>query len=92
LAAYTRLIPQGIAFNEASIGRVVTSPKYRLTGTGKKLMKLSIYHTFEQFNCRQIKIGAQLYLKIFYENLGFIQCSDQYLEDNIPHIEMFLSK
>lgn len=92
LVAYTRIIPQGVSYAEASIGRVVTSPKYRRTGAGRQLMQLSINNTFSQFNCSTIKIGAQLYLKSFYQSLGFIQCSQQYLEDNIPHIEMLLSK
>jgi ElaA protein len=92
LAAYTRIIPQGISYTEPSIGRVVTSPGYRGTGAGKELMKRSIEHTINSFNCTQIKIGAQLYLRAFYEALGFVQCSEQYLEDNIPHIEMLLTK
>jgi ElaA protein len=92
LVAYTRIIPQGISYTEASIGRVVTSPKYRGSGAGKQLMEQSIYNTLQLFNCTQIKIGAQLYLKKFYEALGFVQSSDEYLEDNIPHIEMLLTK
>jgi ElaA protein len=92
LVAYTRIIPQGISYTEASIGRVVSSPKYRGTGAGRTLMQLSINNTFKLFNCNAIKIGGQLYLKKFYESLGFVQCSDQYLEDNIPHIEMILFK
>jgi ElaA protein len=92
LAAYTRIIPPGITFEQASIGRVVTSPKYRGTGAGRQLMELSISNTFSQFNCAEIKIGAQLYLKKFYESLGFVPCSDTYLEDNIPHIKMLLTK
>jgi ElaA protein len=92
LVAYTRIIPAGISYAEASIGRVVTSPKYRGTGAGKQLMQLSIQYTLDLFKCNSIKIGAQLYLKKFYESLGFIKCSDEYLEDNIPHIEMLLVK
>ena len=92
LVAYTRIIPPGISYAEASIGRVVTNPKYRGTGAGKQLMERSINNTLELFNCTTIKIGAQLYLKKFYEDLGFVQCSEHYLEDNIPHIEMLLSK
>jgi ElaA protein len=92
LVAYTRIIPQGISYTEASIGRVVTSPKYRGTGAGRKLMQLSIDTTYTLFNCNSIKIGAQLYLKKFYQSLGFTQCSNEYLEDNIPHIEMLLIK
>jgi ElaA protein len=92
LGAYTRIIPQGISYTEASIGRVVISPQYRGTGAGKELMRRSIEHTYNSFNCTQIKIGAQVYLQAFYEALGFVQCSDPYLEDNIPHIEMLLTK
>ncbi len=92
LVAYTRLLPQGLSFTEASIGRVVSNPKYRGTGAGRELMQRSIENTFILFNCNTIRIGAQLYLKKFYESLGFVQCSPEYLEDNIPHIEMILVK
>ena len=90
LVAYTRIIPPGVSYEEASIGRVVSSPAYRRTGSGRELMSRSIEKTFSQFNCRKIRIGAQLYLKKFYESFGFEQCSDIYLEDGIEHIEMIL--
>lgn len=93
LVAYTRLLPQGVSYADASsIGRVVSSPKYRATGAGRALMQLSIRHTFSLFDCDIIRIGAQLYLKKFYESLGFTQSSEMYLEDNIPHIEMVMTK
>lgn len=92
LVAYTRIIPPGISYKEASIGRVVTSPRYRGTGAGRELMKQSISKVFSQFGCTVIRIGAQLYLTGFYQSLGFIQTGDEYLEDGIPHIEMVLSK
>jgi len=92
LAAYTRIIPPGISYAEASIGRVVTAPAYRKSGAGRKLMEESIKHTLHVFNCRSIKIGAQVYLTKFYQSLGFTQSSNEYLEDGIPHIEMTLYK
>ena len=92
LVAYTRIIPPGICYAEASIGRVVTLPKYRKTGTGIKLMEESIARTFNLFNGSSIKIGAQVYLTKFYQSFGFIQCSSQYQEDGIAHIEMILGK
>lgn len=92
LVAYVRIIPPGICYTEPSIGRVVTSPAYRRTGAGRELMNKAIEKTLTQFNTNAIKIGAQLYLKNFYESLGFIQSSEEYLEDNIPHIEMLLKK
>lgn len=90
LVAYCRILPPGISFAEASIGRVVTAPSFRKTGIGKLLMQQAIIHTLQQFNVEKITIGGQLYLKKFYESHGFIQISDTYLEDNIPHIEMQL--
>ena len=92
LVAYCRIMPPGALYPECSIGRVVSSPKYRKTGAGRELMKLAINKTLTQFNTTVIKIGAQLYLKDFYISLGFIQCSEQYLEDGIPHIAMQLKK
>lgn len=88
LAAYTRIVPPGLIYEEASIGRVVTSPTVRRSGTGKLLMKESISSVFNLFGKRPIKIGAQLYLKAFYQTFGFEQVSDIYLEDGIEHIYM----
>lgn len=92
LVAYTRIIPPGISYTEASIGRVVTSPQYRGRGAGRELMEHSINRTFSLFGCTRIRIGAQLYLTGFYQSLGFVPTGPEYLEDGIPHIEMILAK
>ena len=88
LVAYTRLVPPGVVYDEPSIGRVVTSPSVRGSGAGKELMRESISHCYSLFGERPLKIGAQLYLKKFYESFGFVQISETYLEDGIPHIYM----
>ncbi|MBK9382065.1 MAG: GNAT family N-acetyltransferase [Chitinophagaceae bacterium] len=90
LIAYTRLLPPGLAYTEPSIGRVVTSPSARGSGTGRELMNKSIENIYALFGKSPVKIGAQLYLKKFYSSLGFQQSSDIYLEDGIEHIEMIL--
>jgi ElaA protein len=91
LCAYTRLVPKGVSYKDhPAIGRVVTAPHARGKGAGKELMLQSIAKTIELFGNNSIKIGAQLYLKKFYESLGFVQTSDLYLEDGIEHIEMIL--
>ena len=92
LVAYCRILPPGVSYKEPSIGRVVSSPQYRNKGFGKELMNEAIIHTVKQFNCNTIRISAQLYLQKFYEQLSFVQVSDSYLEDNIPHIEMLFSR
>jgi ElaA protein len=88
LVAYTRLVPPGVIYKEASIGRVITSQVIRRGGGGKELMKQSIYNCYNLFGEGPIKLGAQLYLKKFYESFGFDQVSDVYLEDGIEHIYM----
>lgn len=88
LVAYSRIIPAGVAYEFPSIGRVITSPVARRNGTGRMLMKKAIEAATKLFGNVSIKLGAQLYLKKFYESFGFAQSSDIYLEDGIPHIEM----
>lgn len=88
LVAYSRLLPSGVSFEEISIGRVIIKKSNRGAGIGKILMQKSISKCYEIFDFRPIKIGAQLYLKKFYESLGFEQCSESYDEDGIDHIEM----
>lgn len=89
LVAYTRIVPVGLSYEDApSIGRVVTSPQIRREGIGKELMERSINELIRVFGKTTIRIGAQLYLKKFYESFGFEQSSDIYDEDGIDHIEM----
>jgi len=89
LVAYARIVPPGIAYDSfPSIGRVVTSPKMRNKGIGKILMWQSIEELQKLFGNSSIKLGAQLYLKKFYESFGFVQSSEVYMEDGIPHLEM----
>jgi ElaA protein len=88
LVAYTRIVPAGEIFEEVSIGRVITSAQVRGTGIGKELMERSIKAACELFGRQPIRLGAQLYLKKFYESFGFKQISDVYLEDGIEHIYM----
>ena len=88
LIAYSRIVPAGMVYQEASIGRVVTSHPVRKTGAGKQLMQQSINKLYDTFGEVNIKIGAQFYLKNFYQSFGFSQISEIYLEDGIQHIYM----
>jgi ElaA protein len=88
LMVYSRLLAPGISYSESSIGRIVSSPSGRKKGMGKKIVEESIVQIKNLFKTDTIRIGAQLYLKKFYESFGFFQEGDIYLEDNIPHIIM----
>lgn len=88
IVGYSRLFKPGITFDNASIGRVVVDANYRDRKWGHDLMREAIAGIKHHFGESQITIGAQLYLKKFYESHGFVQTSEMYLEDDIPHIEM----
>ena len=88
LAAYVRLVPPGLKFAEASIGRVLTSQVARRRKLGAILMTRAISECHALFEFAPIRIGAQQYLEHFYRRLGFVTVSDRYDEDGIPHIEM----
>ena len=88
LVAYCRLFGKGDYFDTASIGRVVVASQFRRYGFGHQLMDKAIELQAELFGETELTISAQLYLKKFYESHGFIKISDEYLEDEIPHIRM----
>ena len=88
--AYTRLFGPGDYYEEAAIGRVVVHRDFRKEGLGFELMSRSVQQIESLFKTRNIRIGAQQYLKKFYESLGFLSTGHDYLEDGIPHTYMTL--
>ncbi|MDQ3047133.1 MAG: GNAT family N-acetyltransferase [Bacteroidota bacterium] len=88
LIAYSRIVMPGISYEEVSIGRVVSSPSVRGSGSGKALMLESLSVIRGAFGNIPVRIGAQCYLQKFYEGFGFEAIGDSYMEDGIPHIEM----
>jgi len=88
LGSYARIVPARVSYPQISIGRVITKRTYRKTGLGKALMDKAIAECDRLFGPQVIKIGAQVYLKHFYQSFGFQQSGEPYLEDGIPHIEM----
>ena len=51
-------------------------------------MSKSIEQIEKIYNTKTIRIGAQRYLRKFYESLGFISTNEFYMEDGIPHLYM----
>lgn len=88
LIAYARIFGPGVTYSDPSIGRVVTSPLKRGSGLGRELMKRAIEQCEKLFGRTSISLGAQLYLRNFYESLGFIVSGEEYIEDGIPHVAM----
>ena len=88
LVAYTRIFKPGDYFEYASIGRVLVKTMERKHHYGYDIMKASIDAVKNYYDTSKIKISAQVYLKNFYNNLGFEVLGDEYLEDGIPHVGM----
>ena len=89
IVSYLRITPPGLRFVEPSLGRIVTKQNYRSKGFAENLIKQAINYIYAE-KPEAIRISAQSYLEKYYEKFGFFKASDEYLEDNIPHIEMLL--
>lgn len=70
------------------LGRVLTTEHGK--GLGGELLKNAIEIVTEKLRPEKIYIEAQTYAIGFYEREGFVVCSDEFLEDGIPHVKMEL--
>ena len=78
IAAYLRILDKGVSYPEISIGRVLTRETNRRIGLAREMMQKAISFVEEELSEMQIRISAQLYLKQFYESLGFLITSEVY--------------
>lgn len=85
VAAYTRIYKEEDAVH---FGRVLVAKEHRQSGLGKQIVQRTLEVIEQKYPNTPIIIGAQDYLRSFYESLGFNAISDVYLEDDIPHIDM----
>ena len=88
IKAYARVLPRGATFPEVSIGRVIAVK--RRCGLGSKIVAAAIDTATEKLHADRITIEAQTYVKKMYEDFGFRQTSEEFLEDGIPHVQMQL--
>ena len=88
LHAYLRVVDPGVKYAEPSIGRVVTAPERRGCGLGRLLMAEGLARCEAAHPGLGIRISAQSRLERFYESFGFRRIGADYLEDDIPHVEM----
>ena len=86
IAAYLRVLKNGVSFPEPALGRILTTR--RGEGLGKKIVEEGIRFIIEKIGAEKIRIEAQVYAKGFYEKMGFRQCSEPFMDDGIEHIEM----
>jgi ElaA protein len=88
IEAYARVLPAGVTFPTATIGRVIAVK--RRCGLGTKIVTAAIDTARDRLGADRITIEAQTYARSLYEKAGFRQTSEEFLEDGIPHIRMEL--
>jgi ElaA protein len=88
IEAYARVLPKGVNLEDVSIGRVIAVR--RRCGLGSRIVAAAIDTAREKLHAEKITVEAQTYARGMYEKLGFVQTSDEFLEDGIPHVKMTL--
>lgn len=83
-----RLLPPGLKFPQTSLGRLAVTRARRGEGIARALILEGLAELGRRHPGAEVLIGGQCYLEGFYASLGFVSCSEAYLEDGIPHVDM----
>lgn len=70
------------------IERVAVLRRARGTGTGAALMRFLMADLRDVTKGRPFFLSSQAGAIPFYERLGFVVCSEEYMDANIPHRDM----
>lgn len=90
VVGYCRLLPPGLSYEDASIGRVLVLKEYRGKGLAKEMMLRAIDEIEKNYKVNNISLSAQSYIKELYKSVGFKEVSTEYEEAGIPHVKMKL--
>ena len=88
LIAVGRILPKGVSYKEVSLGRVAIAEDYRGMGIAHQLNDIMVSYIQSRMDTDEIRISAQSHLVKFYAKHLFSVVSEEYLEDDIPHVEM----
>ncbi|GAA0763107.1 GNAT family N-acetyltransferase [Ideonella azotifigens] len=91
LVAYLRMVDPGVKYAEPSMGRVVNDPRLRGQGVGRLLVGEALRRADQVWPGQGNRISAQAHLAKLYGEFGYTLVGEPYLEDNIPHHEMWRS-
>lgn len=84
--AYLRLFQKANCTDTIQMGRVLTI-KHGF-GLGGKILHEGVSLARAKMGAKRIYLEAQTYAIGFYEREGFKVCSEEFLEDGIPHVKM----
>ncbi|MBQ2771305.1 MAG: GNAT family N-acetyltransferase [Methanocorpusculum sp.] len=86
ILAYARVLDRGVSFETPAVGRVISIR--RREGLGSRILSEGIHIAREKYSAEAVMLEAQVYARKLYEKQGFVQVSEEFLEDGIPHILM----
>ena len=89
LRAYLRVVDPGLKYPEPSVGRVVLDKALRGSGLADELVSQGLQRAACAWPGQGNRISAQAHLQRFYGRHGFAVAGEVYIEDTIPHIEMW---
>jgi predicted GNAT family N-acyltransferase len=83
--------PLGTArlLKSGQIGRMAVLTEHRGLGIGRQLLDEAVHHA-TTIGLTRVFLHAQRSAEEFYRKSGFRPCGEEFLEANIPHIEMVL--
>ena len=84
---FLRIVPPGLVYAEASIGRVAVAASQRRQGIARRLVERALQYIGEHWQT-PVRISSQEYIIPLYEQLGFEVVSERYMEAGIPHRKM----
>ena len=88
IAACLRIIPPGLIYPQAGIGRLCVKKEFRKRGLAHKMLDMACLFCQNTFGDIPVRLDAQSYLLSFYKKHGFSPCGPGFLEDGIPHTPM----
>ncbi len=91
LSCYARKLAPVENSGTVRIGRVVVAHNHRGSGLATALLQKMIADIVSENPHQAIELSAQTEALKLYQQLGFVETSDMYLEDDIPHIDMLLA-
>ena len=86
LKAYARVFLKRDEDNVAQIGRVITTDRGK--GYGNIVLDAAISCAENDYKLKDMYLEAQVYAIGYYKKHGFEVCSEEFLEDGIPHVQM----
>lgn len=76
---------------EGKLGRFCLLKEKRHLGLGQRFLLEILNDMKRDKNLGVVNISAQTYVRSFYEKAGFKAVGEEYLDCNIPHVDMVLN-